>query len=128
LIVVVDLASRFIFAPLVTLDPNGEEVAAHLRTVFARHGKPLFLKRDNGSIFNNQHVDQLLAAEAVIPLNSPPYHPRYNGGIEKAIRELSRPQGDRLPQGRAAGLSEANQHSPSAAACPKRPRDGTPLP
>jgi len=88
LVPAVDLASRFGFEPLVILDPSGEQIAADLESLFRRHGAPLFLKRDNGSIFNNHVVDDLLAAHGVIPLNSPAAYPRYNGGIEKAIRDL----------------------------------------
>jgi hypothetical protein len=83
-----DLASHYSFEPLPILSTTGEEVAAHLRRLFRQHGPPLFLKRDNGSIFNNQYVDELLAKECVIPLNSPAYYPPYNGAIEKGIREL----------------------------------------
>ena len=83
-----DLASRFGFEPLVTLDPSGEEVALYLGALFARHGTPLFLKRDNGSLFNNHAVDQLLATHGVIPLNSPANYPLYNGAVEKSIRDL----------------------------------------
>lgn len=88
LIVTIDLASRYTFSPLVTLNPSGEQVAQYLRSLFLRHGRPLFFKRDNGSIFNHRTVDHLLAQQAVIPLNSPAYYPRYNGSIEKSIREL----------------------------------------
>ena len=83
-----DLASRYSFEPLVTLDPSAEQVAAYLLQLFHRHALPLFLKRDNGSLFNNQWVDELLAKECVLPLNSPAAYPPYNGAIEKAIREL----------------------------------------
>lgn len=83
-----DMASRYSFEPLATLSPDGEEVTAHLQKLFRRYGPPLFLKRDNGSLFNNQSVDGLLARECVIPLNSPAYYPPYNGAIEKGIREL----------------------------------------
>lgn len=83
-----DMASRYSFEPLLTIDPNGEQVAAHVLELFRQHGPPLFLKRDNGSIFNNQSIDGLLAKECVIPLNSPAYYPPYNGAIEKGIREL----------------------------------------
>jgi len=68
-----DLASRYCFDPLGTVNPSGEEVAHYLRTLFRQHGPPLFLKRDNGGIFNNQTVDALLARECVIPLNSPAF-------------------------------------------------------
>jgi hypothetical protein len=83
-----DMASRFGFDPLVGLDPTGAQVARYLENLFRRHGAPLFLKRDNGSIFNDHAVDKVLAAHGVIPLNSPAAYPPYNGGIEKAIREL----------------------------------------
>ena len=56
--------------------------------LFHQHGPPLILKRDNGSIFNNEEVDAVLARWHVLPLNSPAYYPRYNGAIEKAISEL----------------------------------------
>jgi len=92
-----DLASRYCFEPLVTLDPAGHEVATHLGYLFARHGLPLFLKRDNGGIFNHHVVNQLLAGHCVIPLNSPPYYAPYNGAIEKGIRELKETLSGCLP-------------------------------
>ena len=49
---------------------------------------PLVLKRDNGSNLNHQAVDEVLARYLVIPLNSPPHYPPYNGGMECAVREL----------------------------------------
>jgi hypothetical protein len=33
-------------------------------------------------------VDQLLARFRVLPLNNPPHFPRYNGAMEKGIRDL----------------------------------------
>jgi len=98
LIVIIDLATRYTFESLVTLDPSGAAIAAHLHALFRRHGRPLLLKRDNGSLFNCEPIDQLLADEAVIPLNSPAYYPRYNGGIEKGIRELKASLRRCLPQ------------------------------
>jgi transposase InsO family protein len=83
-----DLASRHQFEPLTALESRGNSVAAHLEKLFRKEGAPLFLKRDNGSAFNNQEVDDVLARWGVIPLNSPAHYPRYNGSIEKAIREL----------------------------------------
>ena len=83
-----DLASRHQFEPLTALESRGSGVAAHLEKLFRKEGAPLFLKRDNGSAFNNQEVDAVLARWGVIPLNSPAYYPRYNGAIEKGIREL----------------------------------------
>jgi hypothetical protein len=116
LIVTIDLASRYTFRPLVTLNPSSQEVAEYLRSLFVRHGPPLFLKRDNGSIFNHQILDQLLAQQAVIPLNSPTYYPRYNGGIEKSIRELKASLHCFLPQPPAAWKPAAIADFATAAA------------
>lgn len=93
----VDLASRYCFEPLVTVSPSADEIAAWLMKLFRRHGPPLFLKRDNGSIFNGKIIEAMLAAQCVIPLNSPARYPRYNGAIEKAIRELKDQFHDCLP-------------------------------
>jgi transposase InsO family protein len=112
----IDLASRFTFPPLVSLEPDGEQVAGHLRTLFARHGLPLLLKRDNGGVFNHHAVDQLLAEHAVIPLNSPAYYPRYNGAIEKAIRELKGSLHHCLPQPPACWEPDAIARFAEAAA------------
>ena len=83
-----DLASSHRFAPLPALNLTSEKVAAYLEELFQKHGPPLVLKRDNGSIFNNEAVDAVLARWHVLPLNSPAYYPRYNGAIEKAICEI----------------------------------------
>ena len=63
-------------------------MALHLEQLFEQHGPPLVLKRDNGSNLNQQAVDEVLARYRVIPLNSPPHYPPYNGGTEHAMREL----------------------------------------
>lgn len=83
-----DLASRFKFPPLVGPFPAGEAVADHLQELFRGFGPPLFLKRDNGSNLNHAAVGELLAQYGVLPLNSPPYYPRYNGAMERAQGEL----------------------------------------
>ena len=86
-----DLASRYKFTPLVGGQVLGETVALHLEQLFLRHGPPLVLKRDNGSNLNHQAVDEVLGRYLVIPLNSPPHYPPYNGGMERAVRELKTP-------------------------------------
>lgn len=83
-----DMASRYRFDPLVSFEANGAEIAEWLRGQFDLHGAPLFLKRDNGSPLNHALVNKLLAEYGVIPLNSPPHYPRYNGMVENAVREL----------------------------------------
>jgi hypothetical protein len=41
-----------------------------------------------GSPFNRQQMDEVMARFGVLPLNNPPHFPRYNGGIEKGIRDF----------------------------------------
>jgi transposase InsO family protein len=91
-----DLASRYRFTPLVSSVEDGRQIAAFLDKSFREHGAPLFLKRDNGSPFNNQHVDAVLAQHLVLPLNNPPHFPRYNGAMEKSIGDLKRRLSERL--------------------------------
>jgi hypothetical protein len=86
-----DLASRYKFTPWVGEQVVGETVAVHLEQLFLQHGAPLVLKRDNGSNLNQQAVDEVLARYLVLPLNSPPHYPPYNGGMECAVRELKTP-------------------------------------
>jgi hypothetical protein len=88
IIPVQDLASRYRFRPLVSPQLDGRLIAAHLESLFRQHGAPLFLKRDNGSPFNNQQVDEVMARFGVLPLNNPPHFPRYNGAQEKGIRDF----------------------------------------
>jgi transposase InsO family protein len=88
IIPVQDLAARYRFRPLVSDRLDGRQIAAHLESLFRQHGAPLFLKRDNGSPFNCQEVDAVLARFGVLPLNNPPYYPRYNGAQEKGIRDF----------------------------------------
>lgn len=86
-----DLASRYKFTPWVGERVLGETVAVRLEQLFLQHGPPLVLKRDNGSNLNQQAVDEVLARYLVMPLNSPPHYPPYNGGMECAVRELKTP-------------------------------------
>lgn len=83
-----DLASRYKLEPLLDAQMPGCAVAADLREKFERHGPPLFLKTDNGSNLTAEAVLDVLAAYGVIPLASPAHYPPYNGGIERAAREI----------------------------------------
>jgi hypothetical protein len=83
-----DLASRYKFSPIAGDVPCGEEIAGHLSATFNRFGAPLFLKRDNGGNLNHVAVDDVLAENFVLPVNSPVHYPPYNGAIEEAQAEL----------------------------------------
>ena len=101
-----DLASRYKFTPLVGGQVLGESVALHLEQLFLQHGPPLVLKRDNGSNLNHQAVDEVLARYLVIPLNSPPHYPLYNGGMECAVREVKTPLVEKILIGRPITTSQ----------------------
>ncbi len=92
-----DLASRYQLEPLTALASSGIEVARHLESLFRSQGAPLLLKRDNGSVFNHQAVNEVLARWGVIPLNSPAYYAPYNGAIEQGIKELKKEMARALP-------------------------------
>jgi len=85
---VFDLASRYKLPPLVDESLSGEVVAARLDELFSQHGPPLVLKRDYGSNLNSEAVNEVLGRWLVIPLNSPPHYPPYNGGMERSQRDL----------------------------------------
>ncbi len=73
-------------------------MAEHLCGLFQSHEPPLFLTRDNGSILDAEPVNRVLSQFGVIPLNSPPYYPPFNGSIENGIRELKTAWLKALPQ------------------------------
>jgi transposase InsO family protein len=83
-----DLASRYRLDPLVSFEANGHEIAAWVDQHCEQRGAPLFMKRDNGSPLNHHAVNEVLERRGIIPLNSPPHYPRYNGMIENSVREL----------------------------------------
>jgi transposase InsO family protein len=122
LIPVQDLSSRYRFQTLVTNRLKGHQIAAHLESLFRQHGAPLFLKRDNGSPFNNQYVDEVMARFGVLPLNNPPHFPRYNGGMEKSIRDFKAALAKRLPISPAVPLVRSLAAEVTAHELNHRPR------
>ena len=114
-----DLASRFRFDLFAAARLPARSIADQLAQLFARHGAPLVLKRDNGSNLTDGAVDELLAAHGVIALNSPPHYPRYNGAIEYAQREL-KARAERLTE-QGMELDEALARAPDLLNAKPRP-------
>ena len=86
-----DLGSRVKLEPAVKPGAfTGEEVAEHLNYLMHKHEAPLFLKRDNGSNLNSGEVLSILKMFAVIPFNSPPGFPQFNGVMERSQGEIKR--------------------------------------
>jgi len=83
-----DWATSYKLPPIVTKNLSGKQIARLLVKLFKKYGPPLFLKRDNGGNQCHLRVDRVLADWGVIPLNSPPYYPPYNGNIEQGQKEL----------------------------------------
>lgn len=85
-----DLASHYHFEPLVLRAESAFENLRWLRRLIARHGPPLFLKRDNGAPFNADIIDGFLAERCILPINSPVHRPSYNGAIEHGVGSCKR--------------------------------------
>jgi hypothetical protein len=81
-------------------------VALHLEQLFLHDRPPLVLKHDNGSNLNHQAVDEVLVRYLVIPLNSPPHYPPYNGVMECAVREVKTPLVEKILAGRPITASQ----------------------
>jgi hypothetical protein len=99
-----DLASKYqVPTPLVAPQENGEQIALYLDHMFQKEGPPMFLKRDLGGPLNCAALDHVLERYWVLPLNSPPACPQYNGSTERGMRDLK----DALDARRAASLMKA---------------------
>ena len=84
-----DLASKYqLPVPLVQAQEEGARIAEYLERMFKRDGAPLFLKRDLGSPLKSHQVDEVLERYRVLPLDSPPDYPQYNGSMERSMRDL----------------------------------------
>ena len=84
-----DLAAHYqLPAPLVELREEGVRIADYLDRLFQREGPPMFLKRDLGSPLTCHAVDAVLERHGVLPLNSPPGYPQYNGAMERSMYDL----------------------------------------
>ena len=73
LLVVQDEHARFKTAHCLAEGPaTGDDVLELLKTAFSEHGPPLILKRDGGSIFDDQRVMAFLDEQDVVVVTSPP--------------------------------------------------------
>jgi len=83
-----DLGSRYTIGPFALHTPTGSDIARWLEDTFQRFGVPLFLRMDNAANQNCPEVMAVLAKYWVIPYNSPPRYPQFNGGCERAQIEV----------------------------------------
>lgn len=111
-----DLASRYKYEPFMAASVCGEQVAEQLERLIAIHGPPLILKRDRGGNLRHEAVQAVLEKHLIVPLDSPPRWPAYNGAIEYAQREMKEllrvryPGADRVLACCSAAAHEINHH------------------
>lgn len=87
LLTVSDARSRFCFKTALMIDTSTELIMRHLEDLFASHGKPSYIKADNGPEFRINCRERLLEF-AVSLFNSPIYYGQFNGAHERMHREL----------------------------------------
>jgi transposase InsO family protein len=89
LLVLQDECSRYkINTRLASGPANALDVVDYLKEAFERHGAPLVLKHDGGSIFHDEKVKKLLKKHDVVELTSPPHYPPFNGKKERSMRDI----------------------------------------
>ncbi len=66
------------------------DVLVVLAVLFARHGRPLLIKSDNGPGFRSAELKLFVERHGVLMLYSPPGCPRYNGACEAGMTGLKR--------------------------------------
>jgi transposase InsO family protein len=67
---------------------TSRDVHAYLKEAFDEHDPPLVLKHDGSSIFHETAVEALLEEHHVISLTSPPHYPKFNGKMERTVRDV----------------------------------------
>jgi len=89
LVVLQDECSRYKTGRRLVDGPaTGKDVLQVLEEAFVKHGPPLILKRDGGTIFDDERVMALLDKHHVVVVTSPPGYPPYNGKKERSFRDV----------------------------------------
>lgn len=89
LLVVIDYFSRF-FEVKIMKQIRSSDIIRALEEIFARYGKPIKLKSDNGPQFQSEEFKAYCKAKGIELIFSPPYYPRVNGEVERQMRSLKK--------------------------------------
>jgi transposase InsO family protein len=92
-LVVVDIHSRWVEVGKVK-STDGHTTIRVLRKLFATHGVPRVIVSDNGPAFASSELAEFFHQNGVRHTFAAPYHPSYNGQVERFVRifmEPSRP-------------------------------------
>ncbi len=107
LLVLQDECSRYkINRRLASGPADATDVADYLKEAIDRHGAPLVLKHDGGSIFHDKKVKKLLEEHDVVELTSPPHYPPFNGKKERSMRDIKSYERALKKHGKGASLLE----------------------
>ena len=89
LLVVVDSYSKWLDAAIVP-SANSANTIQSLRTMFSTHGLPDVIMSDNGAPFVSAEFKEFLAKNGIRHTTTPPYHPKSNGQVERAVQTLKK--------------------------------------
>ncbi len=107
LLVLQDECSRYkINRRLASGPADATDVVDYLKEAIDRHGAPLVLKHDGGSIFHDKKVKKLLEEHDVVELTSPPHYPPFNGKKERSMRDIKGYERALRKHGRGTSLFE----------------------
>ena len=69
---------------------NSTNTIQSLRNLFSTHGLPQVLVSDNGAPFVSAEFKEFLSKNGVRHTTTPPYHPKSNGQVERAVQTVKR--------------------------------------
>ncbi|CAH2085985.1 unnamed protein product [Euphydryas editha] len=85
-LVVTDYYSKFIELALLNNKYTAANIIIHLKSIFARHGVPVFLVSDGGPPFNSAEFKSFLYNWDIEHILTSPYHPKSNGQAESSVK------------------------------------------
>ena len=89
LLVVIDSFSKWLDVAVVPL-ANSTNTIQSLRNIFSTHGLPQVIVSDNGAPFVSTEFKEFLFKNGIRHTTTPPYHPKSNGQVERAVQTVKR--------------------------------------
>lgn len=86
-LLLVDYYSRYIEIALLNR-PSAEEVIAHMKSMFARHGIPELIMSDNGPQYSCEAFSVFAREYQFQHVTSSPLYPQSNGEAERAVKTI----------------------------------------
>ena len=89
LLVVIDSYSKWLDVTIVP-SANSSNTIQSLRTIFSTYGLPEVIVSDNGAPFVSVEFKEFLSKNGIYHTTTPPYQPKSNGQVERAVQTLKR--------------------------------------